>query len=146
MAGKKTSRPSWDEYFLKLSDLVSTRSTCPRLHVGAILVRERMVISIGYNGAPKKTDDCYKSGCRLVDNHCTRTVHAEVNAVAQAAYHGISTKGSILYTRYFPCEHCAKVLINAGVERVVYAEIYQNIDQDFAKDLFKQAGIKVEKI
>lgn len=146
MADKKPSRPSWDEYFLKLSDLVSTRSTCPRLQVGAILVCDRMIISTGYNGAPKKIDDCYQAGCRLEDNHCTRTVHAEVNSVIQAAYHGISTKGSTLYTRYYPCEHCAKVLINAGVERVVYTEVYQNIDRDFATDLFKQAGIKVEQI
>jgi len=146
MATQKPTRPSWDEYFLKLSDLVSTRSTCPRLHVGAILVRDRMVISTGYNGAPRKTDQCDEVGCRIENDHCTRTVHAEANAVIQAAYHGISTKGSTLYTRYFPCEHCAKVLINAGVGRVVFSEIYKNIDQTFARDLFKQAGVKVDKI
>jgi len=146
MADKKTNRPSWDEYFLQLADLVSNRSTCPRLHVGAILVRDRMIISTGYNGAPKKVDDCYKVGCHLENNHCTRTVHAEVNAVVQAAYHGISTKGSTLYTRYFPCEYCVKILINAGIERIVYAEVYKNIDQDFAEDLLRQAGIEIDKI
>lgn len=146
MAGKKTSRPSWDEYFLKLSDLVSTRATCPRLHNGAILVRNRMIISTGYNGAPRKTDQCDEVGCRLINEHCSRTVHAETNAVIQAAYHGISTKGSTCYTRYFPCEHCAKVLINAGVEKVIYSEVYKNTDQDFTKELFRQAGVKTEKI
>jgi dCMP deaminase len=142
----RMGRPSWDEYFLKIAELVSSRSTCPRLHVGAILVRERMIISTGYNGAPRKTEQCDEVGCRIVNGHCARVVHAEVNTVIQAAYHGISTKGAALYTRYLPCEHCAKALINAGVERIVYREVYENVDQSYAKRLLKQAGVKLVKL
>jgi len=147
MAGKKkkTSRPPWDEYFLKIADLVSTRSTCPRLHVGAVLVKDRMIVSTGYNGSPRKTDQCDEVGCRVVNDHCIRTNHGEENAVLQAAYNGISTKGATLYTKYFPCEHCVKILINAGVERIVYQEIYKNLDQTFARELLKQAEVKLEK-
>lgn len=143
---KKNSRPPWDEYFLQIADLVSSRSTCPRLQVGAILVRDRMIISTGYNGSPRKTEQCDEVGCRMINGHCVRTVHAEVNAVIQAAYHGISTKGTTLYTYYFPCEHCAKALINAGVEKIVYREVYKNIDQSYTKKLLKQAGVKLVKI
>jgi len=142
---KKTLRLSWDEYFLKIADLVASRSTCPRLHVGAVLVKDRMIVSTGYNGSPRKTDQCDEVGCRIVNSHCARVVHAEENAVLQAAYNGISTKGSTLYTKYFPCERCVKVLINAGVQRIVYQEIYKNLDQPFARELLKQAGVKLEK-
>lgn len=143
---KKNSRPAWDEYFLKIADLVSTRATCPRLQVGSVLVRDRMIISTGYNGSPRKTDQCDEVGCRIVNGHCARVVHAEANAVIQAAYHGISTKGAILYTRYLPCEHCTKILINAGVEKIVYREIYKNIDQPFTKKLLRQAKVKLVEL
>lgn len=143
---EKNNRPSWDEYFMQIAELVATRATCDRLHVGAILVRDRMIISTGYNGSPRGTDHCDKVGHYLVNSHCVRTVHAEVNVVIQAAYHGISTKGTILYTRYFPCENCVKVLINAGIEKIVYRELYKNIDQPFAKKLLKQANVKLVKL
>lgn len=143
---RKNHRPSWDEYFLKIAELVSTRATCDRLQVGAILVRDRMIISTGYNGSPRKTDQCDEVDHRLVNGHCVRTVHAEVNAVVQAAYHGISTKGTTLYTRYFPCEHCVKVLINAGVERIVFREHYKNLDQPFARKMLKQAKVKLIRL
>lgn len=105
---KKNSRPSWDEYFLKIADLVSSRSTCPRLHVGAILVRDRMIISTGYNGSPRKTDQCDEVGCRIVNGHCARTVHAEANAVIQASYHSISTKGTTLIPIIFLVNNAQK--------------------------------------
>lgn len=143
---KKNHRPSWDEYFLQIADLVSTRATCDRLHVGAILVRDRMIISTGYNGSPRGTEHCDDAGHKMVNNHCIRTVHAEVNAILQAAYHGISTKGTTLYTRYFPCEHCIKTLINAGIEKIVYRELYKNINQPFARKLLRQAGVKLVKL
>jgi len=142
---KKISRPSWDEYFMKITELVASRSTCPRLYVGAVLVRDRMIISTGYNGSPRKTDQCDEVGCLIVNGHCVRAVHAEENAVLQAAYNGISTKGTTLYVKYFPCEHCVKILINAGVERIVYKEIYKNLNQSFTRELLKQAGVKLEK-
>ena len=143
---KKSSRPSWDEYCLQIADLVATRATCSRLHVGAILVRNRMIISTGYNGSPRRTDQCDKVGCRVVNGHCVRTIHAEVNTVIQAAYHGISTKGTTLYTNYLPCEYCAKTLINAGVERIVYRKLYKNIDQPYTRKLLRQAKVKLVKL
>jgi len=141
----KNTRPSWDEYFLQIADLVSTRSTCDRLHVGAILVRNRMIVSSGYNGAPRKTQQCDEVGCRIVNDHCVRTVHAEVNSVIQAAFHGISTEGTTLYTKYFPCEHCVKVLINAGVKEIVYSKEYENSDQTFTRKMLKEAGVTLRQ-
>jgi len=138
-------RPSWDEYFLQIADLVSTRSTCDRLHVGAILVRNRMIVSSGYNGAPRQTQQCDEVGCRIVNDHCVRTVHAEVNSVIQAAFHGISTEGTTLYTKYFPCEHCVKVLINAGVKEIVYSKEYENSDQTFTRKMLKEAGVTLRQ-
>jgi dCMP deaminase len=146
MAKNKNHRPSWDEYFMRLAELVSSRATCDRLQVGAILVRDKMVISSGYNGSPRKTDQCDQVGHRMINGHCVRTVHAEANAVIQAAYHGISTKGTTLYTRYFPCENCVKALINAGVEKIVYRENYKNIDHPFTKEILKQARVKLVKL
>jgi len=147
MAGKrKNSRLSWDEYFLQISDLVSSRATCDRLHVGAILVRDKMIISTGYNGSPRGTDHCDEVGHRMVNGHCIRTVHAEINAVIQAAYHGISTKDATLYTNFLPCEYCAKTLINAGVEKIVYRELYHNIDQPYTRKLLRQAKVKLVKL
>lgn len=131
---------------MQIAELVATRATCDRLHVGAILVRERMIISSGYNGSPRGTDHCDDAGHYLNNGHCVRTVHAEVNAVLQAAYHGISTKDTTLYTRYFPCEHCVKALVNAGVKRIVYRELYKNLDQPFAKKLLKQAKVALVKL
>jgi len=143
-SSKKIVRPSWDEYFLQISDLVSTRATCLRLKVGAILVKDRKIISTGYNGAPRKTPECLEVGCLIRDSHCIRTVHAEVNAVVQAAYHGISTRGSTLYSNWLPCYHCAKVLINAGVEKIVYREDYRPDPE--TKKLLKQAKVKLIKL
>lgn len=137
----KNDRPSWDEYFLQLSDLVSTRATCQRLKVGAILVKDRKIISTGYCGAPRGLPDCYESGCLIKDNHCVRTIHAEINAVVQAAYHGISTDGATIYTNWLPCYNCAKTLINAGIEKIVFRRIYRP-DPD-TTNLLKQAKIKL---
>ena len=141
---KKVSRPSWDEYFMQISDLVSNRATCSRLKVGAILVKDRKIISTGYNGAPRKVPECLDVGCLMRDGHCIRTVHAEVNAVTQAAYHGISTKGSSLYANWLPCYHCAKVLVNAGVETIVYRKDYRPDPE--TKKLLRQAKIKLIKL
>lgn len=141
---KKNSRPGWDEYFLQIADLVATRATCPRLHVGAILVKDRKIISTGYCGAPKGIADCYDVGCLMRGGHCVRTVHAELNTVVQAAYHGISTEGSTLYANWLPCYNCAKVLINAGIKRIVYREIYRPDPE--TKKLLKQAKVKLVKL
>lgn len=143
---RENNRPSWDEYFLSLSDLVSTRATCQRRKVGAVLVKERKIISTGYCGSPKGTPDCFEAGCLMEDNHCIRTIHAEINAVVQAAYHGISTKGSAIYVNTLPCYHCTKVLINAGIERIVYREDYRpNPETHKLLDQAKIEMIQLEK-
>lgn len=139
-------RPAWDEYFLNIADLVSTRSTCDRLFVGAVLVRDRMILSTGYNGSPRHTDQCDGEGHYLVDNHCVRTVHAEENTIAQAAYHGISTKNATLYTNYFPCEKCVKLLINAGVSKIAYRKMYSNLNAQFSLTMLKQAGVEIVEL
>ncbi|HUV43112.1 MAG TPA: cytidine/deoxycytidylate deaminase family protein [Patescibacteria group bacterium] len=146
MAGKrkKNFRPSWDDYFLQISDLVSTRATCQRLHAGAILVKDKKIISTGYCGAPKGIPDCYAKGCLVRGGHCVRTVHAEVNTVVQAAYHGVSTNGSTLYVNWLPCYNCAKVLINAGIEKIVYRRVYRPDPE--TKKLLRQAKIKLTKL
>lgn len=119
-------RPDIDEYFLEIADVVAKRSTCPRANVGAVLVRNKMIISTGYNGAPRGLKHCTDVGCRVVSQHCIRTTHAEQNAVAQAAYNGVSTKDTTLYCTHFPCDICLKILINSGVRRIVYSTDYRN--------------------
>lgn len=143
---KKYKRPSKDEYFLQLARLVSVRSTCLRLRVGSVLVKDNMIISTGYNGAPRGLEHCDDVGCRVVSGHDTRTVHSELNTLLQAAYHGVSTKGSTLYTIYLPCERCTRAIINGGIVRVVYGELYKNIDQPHVKSLFRKAKVRLVKL
>lgn len=143
---KKHPRPSKDEYFLNLSEVVAARATCHRLHVGTVLVKDNMIISTGYNGAPRGLPHCEDVGCRVVNGHCTRVVHAELNSLFQAAYHGASTNGATLYTLYLSCENCAKAIINAGIARVVYKRIYKNIDQPYARELFRKAKVKLVRL
>lgn len=122
---RSNSRPPWDEYFLQLCDLVATRGTCQRLKVGSVLVKDLKIISTGYNGSPRKTSDCYEVGCLMQDGHCVRTIHAEINTVVQAAYNGTSTQGATVYVNNLPCYNCAKVLINAGINKMVYRRDYR---------------------
>lgn len=141
---RKNNRPSWDEYFLQLTDLVATRGTCQRLKVGAVLVADRKIISTGYNGAPRGTSDCYDAGCYMVDGHCVRTVHAEVNAVVQAAYNGTSTQGATVYVNNLPCYQCTNVLINAGIIRMVYRRDYR--PDTATHRLLKEAKIVLDQL
>jgi dCMP deaminase len=134
-------RPDWDAYFLTIARDVAARSTCPRRAVGAVLVRERRILTTGYNGAPRGAPHCTEVGCQLANGHCQRAVHAEMNAVVQAALHGVSTQGSTLYCTSQPCYSCAKVLVNAGVVRVVYQEPY---DDPLARELFATVGVALE--
>ena len=135
-------RPSWDEYFMGVTFEVSMRSTCPRLQVGAILVRDRRILTTGYNGSPAGTAHCTEMGCKMVGDHCVRTVHAEQNAVIQAALHGVSTEGSTMYSTHEPCLICTKILINAGVVRIVFANDYPD---EFAHQLLAEAGVELVK-
>lgn len=136
-------RPSWDEYFMELAGVAASRSTCLRRAVGAVLVRDRRILATGYNGSPPGFPHCTEEGCLIRDGHCVRTVHAEMNAVVQAALHGVSIDGATVYCTSFPCLHCAKVLIGAGVKRVVYRDAY---DDELSRSFFQQAGVELTQL
>lgn len=121
---EKYTRPSWDEYFMDIAKQVATRATCDRKHVGAVIVKDKVILSTGYNGSPRGMAHCDDIGHEMVEGHCIRTVHAEANAIAQAAKNGVSIDGSTLYTTASPCYDCFKLLINAGIKRIVYGEYY----------------------
>lgn len=141
-------RPSWDEYFLRLADLVATRATCLRRHVGAVLVRNERIISTGYNGAPRGLSHCLDLGCLREQMgipsgqryELCRGVHAEQNAIINAAYYGVSTQGAVLYCTNQPCLICARMIINAGIVRVVHRG---DFDDQLALDFMLEAGIEV---
>jgi dCMP deaminase len=120
----RRQRPTWDEYFLDIAFSVAERSTCDRAHVGAVLVRDRRILATGYNGSAAGLPHCDEVGHLMVDGHCVRTLHAEQNAIIQSALHGISSEGATVYVTHQPCLTCAKMLINAGITRVVYAGNY----------------------
>lgn len=144
------NRPSNDEYFMSMAELASQRSTCVRRKVGAVIVKDKHVLSTGYNGSPKGTRHCEELGCIRdqlnipsgTRHELCRGVHAEQNAVAQAAYFGVSVKDSTIYTTTFPCSMCAKILINAGIIEVVYKTGYAD---DLSKDLLAETCLKVRK-
>ena len=138
------SRPSWDSYFIKIAYAVAERSTCNRAHVGCVLVKEGHILTTGFNGSPKGQPHCNDVGHPMKNDHCIRTVHAEANAVIQAALHGVSTKGATVYLTHFPCYTCAKMLINAGVIRVVFEEWYGESRVIF--ELLKTANIGVNRV
>lgn len=119
------NRPTWDEYFIGLATVAATRATCDRKHVGCVIVRDRNVLATGYNGSIAGLDDCDVKGHLIENNHCVRTVHAEMNAVAQAAKNGQRIDGSTAYVTAFPCWNCCKVLLNAGIIRIVFDEAYR---------------------
>ncbi len=121
-----TYRPKWDDYFMKLAMLASERATCPRMHCGCVIVKDNHVLSTGYNGSLQGTPHCYEAGCLMVDNHCVRANHAELNAICQAARHGLSLDGATAYVTNLPCTNCAKALIAVGIVRVVIFSDYKN--------------------
>lgn len=131
----------WDNYFLQIAEVVSTRATCDRRKVGVVLVKDRQIVSTGYNGSLPGALHCDDVGHQMEDDHCIRTVHAEVNAVAQAAKHGISTDGATLYTNTFPCWPCFKTLVAAGVKRIVYNFTYRQHPE--VLEAAKQLGIEL---
>jgi dCMP deaminase len=122
-------RPEWDIYFMKIAHVVALRSTCDRALVGTVMVLEKRILTTGFNGSPAGLPHCDEAGHLMVDGHCVRTIHAEANAIIQAALHGVSTKGSTCYVTHFPCIQCAKMLINSGVVRIVYDQQYR-IDEN----------------
>jgi dCMP deaminase len=140
-------RPSWDAYFMQIAHLVATRATCPRRSVGALIVRDRRIVATGYNGAPSGLPHCpedgehkdWPGGC-LRAGHCIRSLHAEQNAFLQAAKIGVSCEGGTMYVTCQPCNACAKMIINAGIVRVIYEGDYPD---DFSKELFRLADLEV---
>lgn len=136
-------RPSWDNYFMKIAITVAERSTCDRAHVGAVLVKEKRILTTGFNGSPAGLPHCDDVGHLLVEEHCVRTIHAETNAIIQAALHGVSTKGASCYVTHFPCISCTKTLINAGITRIVYLNDYR-VD-DIAMNFIMETGVKLCK-
>ncbi len=137
------SRPSWDDYFIGIAHMVAQRSTCDRAQIGCVLVRDNRVLTTGYNGSVSGLDHCDDVGHLMVNGHCVRTLHAEQNAIVQAAMHGIAVKGATAYVTHFPCILCAKMLINVGVWRVVYLHDYANGRGD---EFFKWARIQIEQL
>jgi len=135
-------RPSWDEYFMQITFQVAKRSTCPRAAVGAVIVREKRILTTGYNGSPRGQPHCTEVGCLIVNDHCVRTLHAEQNAIIQGALHGVDVSASTLYVTHQPCLSCAKMIINAGIERVVYGGDYPD---DIARGFLEAAGVELCK-
>lgn len=144
-------RPGWDEYFMKVALLVAERSTCRRHHVGAVIVRNKRILTSGYNGAASGTKDCLELGCLRDEmnipsgtrHEICRAIHAEQNAIIQAGLYGSGIEGSTVYCTHSPCILCAKMLVNAKIERFVTCTDYA--DSSFKK-LFKEAGVKYNKI
>jgi dCMP deaminase len=135
------ARPSWDAYFLEIARTVATRATCPRASVGAVLTRDHRILTTGYNGAPRGVAHCADAGCLLVHDHCQRATHAEANAIVQGALHGVGLAGATAYCTHEPCVNCTKLLISAGVERIVYETAYPDA---IASALLAEAGVRVE--
>ncbi|MEN6482177.1 MAG: cytidine/deoxycytidylate deaminase family protein, partial [Anaerolineaceae bacterium] len=127
--------------FMQIASDVAVRSTCDRAFVGAVLVREKHIISTGYNGSPAGLDHCDDVGHLMVDGHCVRTVHAEVNAIIQAAVFGLATKDAMCYVTHFPCLNCTKMLINARIARLIYRDSYR-VDP-IALEFFDKAGVEI---
>ncbi len=115
-------RKDWDHYFMDIARMVSERSTCERLHVGAVLVRDRRIKGTGYNGSPKGLPHCDEAGCLMVNNHCVRTIHAEVNCLLEVAPE--EREGATMYVTHTPCPECQKLIITCGIKRVVFAKEY----------------------
>ena len=146
------NRPGWDEYFMEMAVLTARRSTCLRRHVGAVIVQEKHIVATGYNGAPRGLDHCgdREGGCLRQQlgipsgqkHELCRALHAEQNAIIQAAKLGVSIDGATLYCTHQPCSVCAKMIINAGIQRVVYQEGYPDA---FSLEIFKEAGVRLEQ-
>lgn len=140
-------RPSWDEYFMDITRVVAERSTCLRRHVGAVIVKNRRLLTTGYNGAPQGIAHCEEVGCLREACHIPpgqrhelcRGTHAEQNAIVQAALHGVAIDGGTLYCTHQPCSACSKMIINAGIKRIVYENAYPD---ELARQLLNEAGIE----
>jgi dCMP deaminase len=120
------SRASWDQYFMDIARVVATRATCDRKHVGAVVVRDRSILATGYNGSIRGLPHCDEAGHLMEDGHCVRTVHAESNAIAQAAKNGVRIDGSAIYVTASPCWSCFRLIANSGISKIVFGEFYRD--------------------
>jgi dCMP deaminase len=144
-------RPSWDEYFMDIVNLVARRSTCLRRGVGAVLVKDKRLLTTGYNGAPSGLRHCLEVGCLREEmkissgerHELCRGLHAEQNAIIQAAVHGVSIKGATLYCTNHPCSICLKMIINAGITDIIYRDGYSD---DLAARMLEESSIHVRKL
>lgn len=141
---KYEPRIPWNQYFMAQAVLLSLRSTCTRLSVGATIVRDRRIIAGGYNGSVSGDEHCIEKGCYVVDNHCVRTIHAEMNAILQCAKFGVPTQGAVIYVTHFPCLQCTKMLLQAGIQKIYYLKDYRN--DPYAVQLLKHLNIPVEQV
>jgi dCMP deaminase len=136
MPAMAKQRASWDEYFMNIAREVATRSTCDRKFVGAVIVRDRSILATGYNGSIRGLPHCDDDGHLMEDNHCVRTVHAEANAIVQAARNGVRIEDGSIYVTASPCWGCFRLIANAGIKRIVFGEFYRdNKIYEFSKQL-----------
>ncbi|MGH7907111.1 MAG: deoxycytidylate deaminase [Candidatus Binataceae bacterium] len=146
------TRPTWDQYFITITREVAERSTCLRAKVGAVIVRDRSILATGYNGAPAGLPHCTEAGCLIyesknpdgqIEQNCFRTIHAEINAITQAARNGSAIRDADIYVTHTPCIHCLKVLINTGIKTVFYAKAYK---LETLSDLLNYARIRLAPV
>ena len=138
-------RKSWNEYFMEITEMVASRSTCDRAFVGCVLVnKDHRIVSTGYNGSVAGNPHCSEVGHTMRDGHCIATIHAEMNALLYCAKEGLPVKGCPAYVTHFPCLNCSKALIQAGIEKIYYKNAYR-VD-DYALDLFEKNGVHLEQI
>lgn len=147
-----SERLSWDQYFLTITRQVAERSTCNRAKVGAVIVRDKNILATGYNGAPAGLPHCSEVGCLIyqsktpsgeMEENCYRTIHAEINAIAQAAKNGVSIRDAAIYVTHTPCIHCMKVLINTGIKHIFYEKEYK---LHTVHELLGSAEVTLEKV
>lgn len=143
-------RPSWHRYFMEIAKQTATRATCPRKHVGAVIVRDKTILSTGYNGSIRGLPHCEDVGCMMEDNHCVRVIHAEMNALYQAAKNGVYLDQSSIYTTASPCWPCFKGLSNSGIKAIIFEEFYRDerifeAAETLRIDLWQLDGDKVTK-
>ncbi len=133
-------RADWDEYFMRIAVEVSGRSTCDRKHVGAVIIRDRNILSTGYNGSISGLDHCDDVGHMMEDGHCIATIHAEANSIIQAAKNGVNINGGFIYTTASPCWNCFKLIVNAGLKKISFGEFYRD---ERVFDVAKRLGIEL---
>lgn len=147
-----TTRLSWDEYFMTITRQVAERSTCTRAKVGAVIVRDRSILATGYNGSPAGMPHCTEAGCLIyesrtptgdIEQNCFRTIHAEINAIAQAAKNGVSIRDASIYITHTPCIHCLKVLVNTGIRAIFYEKPYK---LNTVADIIAHTGVELQQV